>query len=128
MATIKKPVVQKAQKGILKRMSCPSNVRDCGPTWGERRAIRKEENRDERQTRRAEKITLKQEKKTDKIRSNFQTALGNSEPPKLTINYNDVEKGGMKGKLNPNSAKKGTKLSKSMKTGGKMIKKSPKKK
>jgi hypothetical protein len=126
MATIKKSVVKKAQRGILKQMSCPRPTRDKGPGFMERFRNTMAEKKDERQTRRAEKIT---EKEANNLPS-FKGALGDSKPPKLTINYNEVEKGGMKGKLNPNSAKKGTKLSKSksMKSGGKMIKKSPKKK
>lgn len=120
MATIKKAVVKKAQKGLR----CPRPTRDSGPGLKERFQNKINEGIERREIRRTERQIKKEETPAP---TSFKGALGDSKPPKLAINYKEKErKAG--GRFGVDSAKKGTKLSKSMKTGGKMIKKSPKKK
>jgi hypothetical protein len=80
-----------------KKLSCPSNVKDCGPGFKERLQTKIAEGIERREIRRTERDMKKEE------RSKFKGTLGDSKPTKVAINYSDVKKGGMKGRINPYS-------------------------
>ena len=83
------------------KLSCPSNVKDCGPGLRERLRDRINEGIEKRAVKRIEKTIKKEEKN---YRAPLKAAVGDSKPTKVAINYNEVKKGGMKGRLNPYSA------------------------
>jgi hypothetical protein len=72
------------------KLSCPRNVKDCGPSLRDRLRDRINEGIDRRETRRTERKTKKEEKNAPVT---FKGTLGKSEPPKLAVDYtNDANK------------------------------------
>lgn len=82
------------------KLSCPSNVKDCGPGLKERLQTRINEGIERREIRRTERKMKKEETPST---TSFKSTLGDSRLPKEAINYSDIKKGGMKGRINPYS-------------------------
>lgn len=108
MATVKK-----AQNG---RISCPKPGRDRGEGLLSRLQGKIGEGVERREIKRTERKMQQEEANTP----SFKGVLGKSNPPSLVIDYTDRIRKNRPSEEGKNTAKKGTKLSKSMSCGGKM--------